>query len=165
MGSLASVQVLRSDEGKNLRATHQANVSYMREKLFDIGIAVQHTPSHIIPVQVGDPELTTRISDTLIKDYGHYIQAINYPTVPRGEEKLRLAPTPHHSKDMMDKFVEDFTKVWLEVGLELKPRKCMDGQFCKFCQKPFGNQLFKHYEARTRTACKRPHCPQLEAFS
>merc|ERR1712004_76323 len=67
-GSLASVRVLRSTEGKMLRASHQANVAYMREKLFEIGIAVQHTPSHIIPVQVGDPALTTKISDILIKD-------------------------------------------------------------------------------------------------
>lgn len=157
MGSLASVKVLRSGEGKMLRASHQANVAYMREKLFNIGIAVQHTPSHIIPVQVGDPALTTKISDTLIKDYGHYIQAINYPTVPRGEEKLRLAPTPHHSKEMMDRFAEDLTKVWLEVGLKLKPRECEGGQFCEYCQKPM---LFKHFEARTHS-CDKPQCPQL----
>ena len=159
MGSLASVRVLRSIEGKILRASHQANVAYMREKLFEIGIAVQHTPSHIIPVQVGDPALTTEISDILIKDYGHYIQAINYPTVPRGEEKLRLAPTPHHSKAMMDQFAEDFTKVWLQVGLSLNPQKCEGGKFCQYCQKPM---LFKHYEARTRSIanCNKPNCPQ-----
>ena len=159
-GSLASVRVLRSMEGKMLRASHQANVAYMREKLFEIGIAVQHTPSHIIPVQVGDPELTTKISDILIKDYGHYVQAINYPTVPRGEEKLRLAPTPHHSKAMMDQFAEDLTKVWLQVGLTLKPKKCQGGQFCQYCQKPM---LFKHYEARSRSleSCSKPDCPQI----
>ena len=51
----------------------------------------------ICPAQVGDPQITTQISNDLLRKYGHYIQAINYPTVPKGEEKLRLAPTPHHT--------------------------------------------------------------------
>ena len=101
MGSLASIRILMSDEGRCLRAAHKANVSYLREKLFDLGIAAQHTPSHIIPIHVGNPAITTKISNDLIKKYGHYIQAINYPTVPRGEEKLRLAPTPHHSRQVV----------------------------------------------------------------
>merc|ERR1719189_801118 len=164
MGSLASIRILKSNEGRQLRAGHQANVAYMREKLFDLGIAAQHTPSHIIPVHVGDPALTTEISNTLIRDYGHYVQAINYPTVPRGEEKLRLAPTPHHSKEMMDEFAYDLLKVWIDVGLEVKPRvsrgTCpQGGEFCIFCEKPM---LFKHYEARTRN-CALPNCPQIFA--
>ena len=101
MGSIASIRILKSDEGRCLRAAHKANVSYLREKLFDLGIAAQHTPSHIIPIHVGNPAITTKISNDLIKKYGHYIQAINYPTVPRGEEKLRLAPTPHHSRPVV----------------------------------------------------------------
>merc|ERR1711963_13026 len=84
MGSLASIRILKSNEGRQLRAGHQANVTYMREKLFDLGIAAEHTPSHIIPIHVGDPALTTEISNRLIKEFGHYVQAINYPTVPRG---------------------------------------------------------------------------------
>lgn len=53
-------------------------------------------------LQVGDPAICTKISDDLIKKFGHYVQSINYPTVPRGEEKLRIAPTPHHTREMMD---------------------------------------------------------------
>lgn len=166
MGSLASIKILKSDEGRQLRAGHQANVSYLREKLFDLGIAAQHTPSHIIPVHVGDPSLTNEISNRLIQEFGHYVQAINYPTVPRGEEKLRLAPTPHHSKEMMDQFASDLSQVWKEVGLTFNPRekgkKCpQSGEFCIFCDKPM---LFKHYEARTRD-CNVPNCPQLIAVS
>ena len=163
-GSTTSIRILKSDEGRDLRARHKANVSYLRERLFDVGVAAQHTPSHIIPIHVGDPALTTKISDDLIKKYGHYIQAINYPTVPRGEEKLRLAPTPHHSKEMMDKLTEDLCKVWVDVGLPLNPRitnakkTCpQGGEECLYCKKPM---LFAEHEARTRD-CNVPNCPQM----
>ena len=91
--------------------------------LLDLQVSVQHTPSHIIPVHVGDPILSSTLSDNLLRNHGHYVQvgrvdhmlgdgdnilgdgdhsfpkqAINYPTVARGEEKLRVAPTPHHTK-------------------------------------------------------------------
>ena len=68
-------------------------------------------------LQVGDPSISTKISDELIRRFGHYVQAINYPTVARGKEVLRVAPTPHHTKDMMDAFVKDLTTIWTEVGL------------------------------------------------
>ena len=55
---------------------------------------------------------------------GHYVQAINYPTVPRGQEKLRIAPTPHHTVEMMDAFVSDMTKVWLDLGIPLRDKPC-----------------------------------------
>jgi len=69
--------------------------------------------------QVGDPAICTRISDELLRRHGHYVQAINYPTVPRGEEKLRLAPTPHHNQDMIDGFIRDLVDIWTDVGLPL----------------------------------------------
>merc|ERR1719461_2307505 len=136
-GALASVQVLRSEEGRQLRARHRANVSYLRNKLFDAGIAALHTPSHIIPIHVGDPVLSTEISDVLLKGYGHYVQAINYPTVARGEERLRVAPTPHHTTEMMDKFVEDLTVVWQQIGLPLRPKlgACQPAS-CAYCRQP-----------------------------
>lgn len=59
-----------------------------------------------------------------MKNYGHYVQAINYPTVPAGEEKLRIAPTPFHTKQMMDTFVDALVDTWKKVGLELKPNFC-----------------------------------------
>jgi 5-aminolevulinate synthase len=62
------------------------------------------------------------VSDQLIKKKGHYIQSINYPTVPRGHEKLRIAPTPFHTRSMIDGFVADLVDVWSEVGLPLLNR-------------------------------------------
>merc|ERR1712183_748418 len=103
-GAIASIRLLRSEEGRSLRTVHQENVAYLREELRNAGVSVQHTPSHIIPVHVGDPILSSTLSDNLLRNHGHYVQAINYPTVARGEEKLRVAPTPHHTKSMMDQF-------------------------------------------------------------
>ena len=119
-GSLASVRILRSEEGRQLRARHQDNVRYLRSALFNAGVAVEATPSHIIPVHVGDPALCSALSDVLLQRYGHYVQAINFPTVPRGQEKLRIAPTPHHTQEMMDMFVKDLQSAWLDLGLPLR---------------------------------------------
>lgn len=90
--SLASIRLLRSAEGRQLRAQHQANVQYLRQALFAAAVRVEQTPSHINLVHVGNPALCSALSNVLIQKYGHYVQAINYPTVPRGQEKLRIAP-------------------------------------------------------------------------
>lgn len=82
-------------------------------------IGTSQKPS--IFTQIGDPSLSSQLSDELIKRKGHYVQAINYPTVPRGQEKLRIAPTPHHTRDMMDVFVADLVQVWKDLGIPLKP--------------------------------------------
>lgn len=71
----------------------------------------------IIFIQIGDPLQCTMVSNKLLKEKGHYVQAINYPTVARGQEKLRLAPTPHHTVTMMDQLVNDLWEVWQELGL------------------------------------------------
>nr|QVD39566.1 5-aminolevulinate synthase, erythroid-specific, mitochondrial [Schistocerca gregaria] len=118
-GSYAAVQILRSPEGRALRAKHQQNVQYLREKLIAAGFPVEPTPSHIIPIKVGDPISCSQLSDELIQRFGHYVQSINYPTVPKGQEKLRLAPTPHHTPEMMNRLVADMRDVWLTIGLPL----------------------------------------------
>lgn len=117
-------KILRSDEGRQLRALHQSNVKYLRQSLMDAGIPVEHCPSHIIPIQVKDPMLCTMVSNELMTRHNCYVQAINYPTVPRGQEKLRLAPTPHHTREMMDQFIDNLLDVWKSVGLELKTPVC-----------------------------------------
>ncbi|MEE6527866.1 hypothetical protein FKM82_029572, partial [Ascaphus truei] len=104
-GALESVRVLKGEEGQALRRAHQRNVRHMRQLLLDAGLPVINCPSHIIPIRVGDAALNTRICDILLSQYNIYVQAINYPTVPRGEELLRLAPSPHHTPDMMSYFV------------------------------------------------------------
>jgi len=171
-GAKASIEVLRSDEGRSLRQRHGHNVRYLRNKLFEAGVAAVHTPSHIIPIHVGDPSICSKISDDLIRRFGHYVQAINFPTVARGKEVLRVAPTPHHTTDMMDAFVRDVTAIWTEVGLELRPRTAGTARRaaacpasaaaeCEFCKKPL---LFNRLEARVRP-CRLENCPVAAAVS
>ena len=116
-GALTSVEILASDEGRSLRTNHQNNVAYMRSILTAAGLPIESSPSHIIPIKIGDPLLCSQIADHLLNDKGHYVQAINYPTVPKGEEKLRLAPTPGHTQAMMDKFVQDALDVFHQLNI------------------------------------------------
>lgn len=74
--------------------------------------------------QIGNPALNTTICDLLLKEKGHYVQPINHPTVPVGEEKIRLAPTPFHTKEMIDKFVADLLAVWKSLNLPLSGLTC-----------------------------------------
>jgi len=165
-GAYQAVEILASEEGRELRAKHQSNVRYLREKLFQEGFPVEHTPSHIIPIKIGDPLLCAQVSDLMLKNYGHYVQAINYPTVARGEEKLRMAPTPYHTFDMIDGMIDDMKKVWHQLGMKLTGPKC--NKECEYCRKPL---LFDQLEARTRFGkcapkepmCQIPNCPQLIA--
>ena len=162
-GALKAVNILASDEGRQLRATHQDNVKYLRNSLLSRGFPVEHTPSHIIPIKVADPFQCTMVSDRLLRK-GHYIQAINYPTVARGEEKLRLAPTPHHTKGLMNLLVDEMEVAWKELELPLTGLEC--SKECKFCRKPI---MFDYFEARTRNDCSKeilcdiPNCPQMVA--
>jgi 5-aminolevulinate synthase len=77
-------------------------------------------PSHIVPILVGDPVLTKRITDALLTHFAIYIQPINYPTVPRGTERLRLTPTPLHSDADIDHLVASLRTLWTEMGLPLE---------------------------------------------
>lgn len=128
-GALKAVEILASNEGRELRERHQDNVRYLRKLLQKEGFPVEHTPSHIIPIKIGDPLKCTLVSDTLMRDYGHYIQAINYPTVARGGEKLRLAPTPYHTRDMMDILVRDLKEVWKKLNMPREGPICSDVSF------------------------------------
>uniref|UniRef100_A0A8B9LAG2 5-aminolevulinate synthase n=1 Tax=Astyanax mexicanus TaxID=7994 RepID=A0A8B9LAG2_ASTMX len=107
-GALESVRVLKSPEGQALRRSHQRNVKHMRQLLLDAGLPVINCPSHIIPIRVGNAEKNSQVCDILLERHNIYVQAINYPTVPRGEELLRLAPSPFHDPIMMDYFAGEF---------------------------------------------------------
>lgn len=163
-GAHRAIEILMSAEGRALRARHQANVKMLRNKLRVEGFPVEHTPSHIIPIKIGDPRQCNNISDLLMQKYGHYVQAINYPTVARGEEKLRMAPTPYHTEEMMNVLIEDMKAVWKELGIERKGLKCQEE--CTFCKKPL---LFDHFEKRVFNIladglpCSIPNCPRAEA--
>uniref|UniRef100_A0A3P8TBI2 5-aminolevulinate synthase n=1 Tax=Amphiprion percula TaxID=161767 RepID=A0A3P8TBI2_AMPPE len=142
-GALESVRVLKSPEGQVLRRAHQRNVKHMRQLLMDKGLPVVNCPSHIIPIRVGNAELNTKVCDILLERHNIYVQAINYPTVPRGEELLRLAPSPHHNPDMMDYFVDNLVEVWQEAGLHLNSPATAS---CTFCDRPLHFDLMSEWE-------------------
>ncbi|XP_020135954.1 5-aminolevulinate synthase, non-specific, mitochondrial isoform X2 [Microcebus murinus] len=142
-GALESVRILKSAEGRALRRQHQRNVKLMRQMLMDAGLPVVHCPSHIIPVRVADAAKNTEVCDELMSRHNIYVQAINYPTVPRGEELLRIAPTPHHTPQMMNYFLENLLVTWKRVGLELKPHSSAE---CNFCRRPLHFEVMSERE-------------------
>ncbi|KAL8583474.1 hypothetical protein ACOMHN_044832 [Nucella lapillus] len=151
-GCLASIKVLASDEGRELRLRQLDNVRYIREKLVDSGIPALHSPSHIIPIHVGDAAMSTAISSQLLSEYGIYVQAINYPTVARGSERLRLAPTAHHTQEMMDYFVDSITQAWTSSGLP-KFQKTHPST-CENCKQDLSlSRLYSH-----EPICQRSNC-------
>ncbi|XP_034388742.1 5-aminolevulinate synthase, nonspecific, mitochondrial [Cyclopterus lumpus] len=142
-GARNSIQVLKGEEGRTLRRKHQRNVKLLRQMLMDSGLPVVHCPSHIIPVRVSNAEKNTEVSDLMMSRHNIYVQAINYPTVARGEELLRIAPTPHHTPEMMKYFVEKLVHTWKEVGLGLKPQSSAE---CTFCQQPLHFEVMSDRE-------------------
>ncbi|CAF0923711.1 unnamed protein product [Adineta ricciae] len=118
--ALAAIKISMSDEGRTLRRKQQENVRELRSKLIDAGLPVMMSPSHIIPIHVGNAALATLLCNHLLDRHSIYIQSINYPTVERGTERLRIAATPYHTSEMIDQLVEALTQVWKDVGLSLK---------------------------------------------
>ena len=117
-GALASIKLVRGAHGDGLRARQQERAAKLKAMLADAGIPVMPSETHIVPVPIGDPRLCKGASDTLMERYGIYVQPINYPTVPRGTERLRFTPTPLHSDADMDHLVASLREVW--NSLELK---------------------------------------------
>ncbi len=116
-GALASIRKLRSDEGRELRKCHQAQAALLKHKFRDAGLPVMDSETHIVPLLVGDPEKCKALSDTLLFDFGIYVQPINYPTVPKGTERLRFTPGPVHTEEMMNDLVAAILAVWKQLGL------------------------------------------------
>ena len=117
-GALASVNHLK--EGNAIRAKHQERAATLKHRLHAAGLPVMDNPSHIVPLWVGDPVLCKQASDMLLDQYEIYIQPINYPTVPKGTERLRITPTPLHKDELMDQLVESLLNVWRELRLGTK---------------------------------------------
>ncbi len=118
-GALASIRHLKISELE--RARHQERARTLKRRLAAAGLPVMDNPSHIVPVFVGDPVRCKAISDTLLERYGIYVQPINYPTVPRGTERLRLTPTPQHSNQDMDELVAAMVALWAECPVSKLP--------------------------------------------
>lgn len=114
-GALASVRHLK--ESQEERTRHQARAALLKERLVREDLPVMHTPSHIVPVLVGDPVQCKALTDALMDRFGVYVQPINYPTVARGTERIRLTPGPHHTDEQMDRLVFALRTLWTEMGL------------------------------------------------
>ncbi|MEZ5788813.1 MAG: 5-aminolevulinate synthase [Xanthobacteraceae bacterium] len=114
-GALTSVRHLKNSALE--RARHQERVTTLRRKLNAAGLPHMPNPSHIVPVMVGDPVRCKEISDILLTSYGIYVQPINYPTVPRGTERLRITPSPVHSDADIDHLVSSLAAIWSQLGL------------------------------------------------
>ncbi len=118
-GAAASVRHLKSSGAE--RAVHQTRVAQVRARLDAIGIPHTDNDSHIIPVMVGDPVKCKYLSDILMRDYGIYIQPINYPTVPKGTERLRITPSPVHSAADIDRLIDALEDLWAQCELARIP--------------------------------------------
>jgi len=115
-GAVASIRHLKNSNAE--RERHQDRVRQLRAKLDAIGVPHYDNPSHIVPVMVGDPVLCKQISDRLMEQFSIYVQPINYPTVPRGTERLRITPSPLHSDADIDHLVGALATIWAELNVQ-----------------------------------------------
>jgi 5-aminolevulinate synthase len=116
-GAIASIRHLKRSDIE--RTLHQERARTLKTRLSSAGLPVMDNPSHIVPVRVGDPVHCKAISDALLDRFGIYVQPINYPTVPRKSERLRLTPTPQHSDADMDRLAMALTELWAECPLSM----------------------------------------------
>ncbi len=114
-GALASVRHLKASTIE--RQEHQKRATRLKTLLREAELPVMDSQSHIVPVMVGDPILCKLASDKLLEEHGIYVQPINYPTVPKGTERLRFTPTPFHNDDMLRELVTALKQVWQELSL------------------------------------------------
>ncbi len=114
-GAAASVRHLKRDQ--KLRDLQQERAAALKLRLKGLGLPIIDHGSHIVPVHVGDPVKCKMISDRLLEDHGIYVQPINFPTVPRGTERLRFTPSPVHTPDMLDGLVHGMDDLWSQCAL------------------------------------------------
>ena len=114
-GALASVAHLRASQSE--RDAQQERAATLKRRLTEAGLPVMPSESHIVPILVGDPVACRAVTDRLMERHGIYVQPINYPTVPRGTERLRLTPTPLHSDAEMDRLIAALTEIWQAMNL------------------------------------------------
>ena len=115
-GAAASIRWLK--DHNEVRITHPERATTLKAKLAKAGLPVMPSASHIVPVLVGDPVHCKMISDILLEDHGIYVQPINYPTVPRGTERLRFTPSPAHTDAMMDELAAALEALWVRCNIK-----------------------------------------------
>jgi 5-aminolevulinate synthase len=115
-GAVASIRHLKVSQAERVR--QQTQVATLRRMLDAIGVPHYDNPSHIVPVIVGDPVLCKQISDRLLDEFAIYVQPINYPTVPRGTERLRITPSPLHSRADIEHLVGALGIIWSDLSLQ-----------------------------------------------
>ena len=116
-GVLAAVRHLK--ESSEERDAQQANAAMLKTLFADAGLPVMMSDTHIVPLMVGDPVKAKKISDILLAEYGVYVQPINYPTVPRGTERLRFTPGPQHDEAMMRELTDALVEIWGRMELKV----------------------------------------------
>ncbi|WP_397417592.1 5-aminolevulinate synthase [Phenylobacterium sp.] len=115
-GAVASIRYLK--EHNEVRLAHQERAASLKAKFRKAGLPVMPSVSHIVPLLVGDPVHCKMISDILLEDHGVYVQPINYPTVPRGTERLRFTPSPAHTDEMMDELATTLETLWVRCNVQ-----------------------------------------------
>jgi 5-aminolevulinate synthase len=114
-GALAAIRHLKTSQIERQR--HQERAATVKRRLAEVGLPVMASPSHIVPVMIGDPGLCKAACDELLHRHRIYVQPINYPTVPRGTERLRLTPSPLHTDEDIDALVAGLADVWTRLTL------------------------------------------------
>jgi 5-aminolevulinate synthase len=114
-GAIASIRHLKISKVERQR--HQERARTLKRKLASVGLPIGCNPSHIVPVRIGNPVLSKQASDALLDRFGIYVQPINYPTVPRGREGLRITPSPLHSDEDMEHLITSLVAVWNSLAL------------------------------------------------
>ena len=114
-GAAASIRVLKTDQ--TIRERHQTQAQILKMRLKALGLPIIDHGSHIVPVIVGNPVHTKKLSDMLLEEFGIYVQPINFPTVPRGTERLRFTPSPVHGPKEIDALVRAMDKLWSHCAL------------------------------------------------
>ncbi|PHZ83717.1 5-aminolevulinate synthase [Paremcibacter congregatus] len=115
-GALASVRHLK--ESQIERQIHQERAAVLKEKMRAADLPVMPSVSHIVPVLVGDPVICKQASDILLDEFNIYVQPINFPTVPRGLERLRFTPSPLHTDEMVDHLITSLSAVWAQLDVK-----------------------------------------------
>nr|WP_217703249.1 5-aminolevulinate synthase [Celeribacter sp. HF31] len=116
-GAAASIAFLKGEGGVKLREAHQTQAKILKTRLKGLGLPITDNGSHIVPLIVGDPKHTKLMSDMMLEHYGIYVQPVNFPTVPRGTERLRFTPSPVHGPNEMDHLIKALDALWSHCAL------------------------------------------------